>query len=161
MERPTFTHEGDNVVVGDEKLTPSNTSKEHQSVKQDYTEAKSTEFPEYRDEEGQHESAIHLDTAKDIVTTVIDLDDDPTLNPWTFRTFFLGGSSQSMDGIWLFRRFHLIDCINIKQALAFLHLVPRCPRSINSSRKLSMYQLVRNHYINLEGYITLTISQCS
>jgi hypothetical protein len=39
--------------------------------------------------EGQ-EGEIHLETAEDIVTQVIDLDDDPTLNPWTFRTFFIG-----------------------------------------------------------------------
>lgn len=152
MERPTFTHEGDDAVVGDEKVTLSNSSKEQQSIKKEDTEAKSTESPEYRDEEGQYESTIHLDTAKDIVTTVIDLDDDPTLNPWTFRTFFLGESSLPTDGIWLCRQFHFI-CINIKQALAFLHLVPRCPRSTNLSRKLSMCQLVRNHYSNLEVYI--------
>lgn len=32
----------------------------------------------------------HLDTAADIVTTVIHVDDDPSLNPWTFRMFFIG-----------------------------------------------------------------------
>ncbi len=31
-----------------------------------------------------------LSTAEDIVTTVIHVDDDPTLNPWTFRMFFIG-----------------------------------------------------------------------
>ncbi|KJR85349.1 uncharacterized protein SPSK_08583 [Sporothrix schenckii 1099-18] len=29
-------------------------------------------------------------TAEDLVTRVIDLEDDPTQNPWTFRVFFLG-----------------------------------------------------------------------
>jgi hypothetical protein len=33
-----------------------------------------------------------LSTAEDIVTTVIHVDDDPTLNPWTFRMFFIGSS---------------------------------------------------------------------
>jgi hypothetical protein len=32
----------------------------------------------------------NLETAEDIVTTVIHVDDDPTLNPWTFRMFFIG-----------------------------------------------------------------------
>lgn len=41
------------------------------------------------DLEGQ-EKEIHLDTAADLVTQVIDLDDDPSLNPWTFRMFFIG-----------------------------------------------------------------------
>ena len=31
-----------------------------------------------------------LETAEDIVTTVIHVDDDPTINPWTFRMFFIG-----------------------------------------------------------------------
>jgi hypothetical protein len=30
------------------------------------------------------------ETAEDFVTEVIHARDDPTLNPWTFRTFFLG-----------------------------------------------------------------------
>lgn len=47
------------------------------------------EIPAYTDVEGQ-EGEIHLDTAADIVTQVIDLEDDPTMNPWTFRMFFLG-----------------------------------------------------------------------
>jgi hypothetical protein len=49
----------------------------------------SNDVPAYTDVEGQEEE-IHLNTAEDIVTHVIDLDDDPTLNPWTFRMFFLG-----------------------------------------------------------------------
>jgi hypothetical protein len=32
-------------------------------------------------------------SAKDIVTHVLHVDDDPSLNPWTFRMFFLGESS--------------------------------------------------------------------
>ncbi len=34
-----------------------------------------------------------LDTAEAIVTTVIHVDDDPTINPWTFRMFFIGDFS--------------------------------------------------------------------
>jgi hypothetical protein len=29
-------------------------------------------------------------TPKDLVTEIIAAEDDPTLNPWTFRTWFLG-----------------------------------------------------------------------
>jgi hypothetical protein len=29
-------------------------------------------------------------TARDLVTEVLLVEDDPTLNPWTFRTFFVG-----------------------------------------------------------------------
>ena len=33
---------------------------------------------------------IVVSTAEDIVTKVLHVDDDTTLNPWTFRMFFLG-----------------------------------------------------------------------
>lgn len=35
-------------------------------------------------------SGIVLHTERDIATHVITVDDDPSLNPWTFRAFFLG-----------------------------------------------------------------------
>lgn len=71
--------------------TPSAHSVEHDVSKEKGTEAGfyNREMPTYTDEEGQ-EGEIHLDTAQDIVTTVIDLDDDPSLSPWTFRMFFIG-----------------------------------------------------------------------
>lgn len=34
--------------------------------------------------------AVVLENAKDILTHIIHVDDDPTLSPWTFRAFFLG-----------------------------------------------------------------------
>lgn len=33
-----------------------------------------------------------VETAKDLITQVLHVDDDPTLNPYTFRVFFLGES---------------------------------------------------------------------
>ena len=35
-------------------------------------------------------SDIVLHTEREIATHVISIDDDPSLNPWTFRAFFLG-----------------------------------------------------------------------
>lgn len=35
-----------------------------------------------------------LETAEDIVTHVIQVDDDPTMNPWTVRMFAVGKSSK-------------------------------------------------------------------
>ncbi len=34
--------------------------------------------------------AIVVQDAEELVTHVLHVDDDPTLNPWTFRAFFLG-----------------------------------------------------------------------
>jgi hypothetical protein len=49
-----------------------------------------SEIPPFYDGEQQGSSTLHLETAEDLVTTIIHLDDDPTLNPWTFRMFFIG-----------------------------------------------------------------------
>lgn len=35
-------------------------------------------------------SDVVLDSEREIATRVISVDDDPSLNPWTFRAFFLG-----------------------------------------------------------------------
>lgn len=49
----------------------------------------SRELPHYHDEEGRDDQ-IHVDTVEEIVKSVITVEDDPTLNPWTFRVFFIG-----------------------------------------------------------------------
>lgn len=45
---------------------------------------------EISDEEGRGGDVNALETAEDIVTTIINVEDDPTVNPWTFRMFFIG-----------------------------------------------------------------------
>ena len=47
------------------------------------------ELPQYEGEDKIHDEG-HVSTAEDLVTQVIHVDDDPSLNPWTFRMFFLG-----------------------------------------------------------------------
>lgn len=42
-------------------------------------------------------SVVPLSTAEDIVTHVIGLDDDPTVNPWTFRMFAIGKAMTSLN----------------------------------------------------------------
>jgi hypothetical protein len=51
--------------------------------------------PLYEGEEGLRRDSVVMETAEDLVTNVIGLDDDPTLNPWTFRAFFLGMSNNA------------------------------------------------------------------
>ena len=41
------------------------------------------------------EERFHVDTAADLVTNILHVDDDPSLNPWTFRMWFLGEKYQS------------------------------------------------------------------
>jgi hypothetical protein len=65
-------------LAEDEKTKPSSISKE--SLAQAYdVEASSTD-----------DGNVVVSTAEEIVTKVIHVDDDPSLNPWTFRMFFLG-----------------------------------------------------------------------
>lgn len=40
-----------------------------------------------------------LDDARDITTHVITVEDDPSLNPWTFRAFFLGMGLSAFGGV--------------------------------------------------------------
>lgn len=45
---------------------------------------------DYAGETPEPEEGHVVSSAKDIVTQVLSLDDDPSLNPWTFRMWFLG-----------------------------------------------------------------------
>ncbi|KAF2665474.1 OPT superfamily oligopeptide transporter [Microthyrium microscopicum] len=47
-------------------------------------------LPVILDEDGEEQYNAPAETAKDLITEVIHVTDDPTLNPWTFRTWFLG-----------------------------------------------------------------------
>jgi hypothetical protein len=58
--------------------------------KQEITTTESNKLPTYTGEEDDHVGKVHVSTAEDLVTQVIHVEDDPTVNPWTFRMFFLG-----------------------------------------------------------------------
>jgi hypothetical protein len=92
MERLTFTREDPDIVLHDEKTSPESHSQKDRSIKEekDGVITTSAHLPPYTDEEQQDGDVKPLETAEDIVTTVIDLEDDPTISPWTFRMFFIG-----------------------------------------------------------------------
>jgi hypothetical protein len=48
------------------------------------------DLPRYEGDEYNRRFSMVATTAEDLVTQVINVEDDPSLNPWTFRTFFLG-----------------------------------------------------------------------
>lgn len=52
-----------------------------------------------RKEDHFGEAAVVSD-AKDVVTHVLHVDDDPGLNPWTFRAFFLGMAEHGLLPLW-------------------------------------------------------------
>jgi len=49
------------------------------------------------DEEGEEHFTAPAETAEDLITEVIHVTDDPTLNPWTFRAWFLGQYPRLLD----------------------------------------------------------------
>jgi hypothetical protein len=51
------------------------------------------DLPAYDTDEFTRRRSTVVTTAEDLVTQVINVEDDPTQNPWTFRVFFLGTSS--------------------------------------------------------------------
>lgn len=76
------------------------------------------------------EDKIHdegVTTAEDLVTQVIHVEDDPTLNPWTFRMFFLGKNGVSL------KRESENQLTNAKAS--------DCPSSAPPSRKSSISSL--------------------
>lgn len=102
MERPSFTKRHTDAVY-DEKPRGSSTgvqssgsqdSNENEAIANKGAILFEAEVPDYHDLEHLQDEDLrgHLNTAEDIVTTVIHVEDDPTLNPWTFRMFFIGMS---------------------------------------------------------------------
>lgn len=90
----------------EEKTETPVTASESNSSKSDSQEKNSHDFPNekvesmavvnesppaYNAEADDHfgETAV-VTTAKDLVTHILHVQDDPSLNPWTFRMFFLG-----------------------------------------------------------------------
>jgi hypothetical protein len=51
------------------------------------------DLPAYDTDEFTRRRSTVVTTAEDLVTQVINVEDDPTQNPWTFRAFFLGTST--------------------------------------------------------------------
>ena len=46
--------------------------------------------PAFDVESGDGKGKLPVSTAEDLVTNILHVDDDPTLNPWTFRMWFIG-----------------------------------------------------------------------
>ncbi|TAQ84499.1 hypothetical protein B7494_g7178 [Chlorociboria aeruginascens] len=77
---------------GDEKRGDHVKGLDATPIGEPFGKSSGTDLPLYEvDASSQDEdpSAI-VTTAEDLVTRVIDLEDDPSQNPWTFRVFFLG-----------------------------------------------------------------------
>jgi hypothetical protein len=49
-----------------------------------------THLPGYEEDDAKRRGSVVVTTAEDIVTRVLDVEDDVSLSPWTFRAIFLG-----------------------------------------------------------------------
>jgi hypothetical protein len=67
---------------------------EHKSTLFEKKEAITTELAPYKssdlEENRSEDYNTPPETAEDIITEVLHAEDDPSLNPWTFRVWFLG-----------------------------------------------------------------------
>lgn len=102
-KRPTFGRVDTDIPLSDlDSKSPGHLKDEssRDASKRDYLDedksagAHVTEvdgLPTYDAEAEDHfGEGIVVTNAKDLVTHVLHVDDDPSLNPWTFRAFFLG-----------------------------------------------------------------------
>jgi hypothetical protein len=65
-----------------------------------YSDEDAARFPDEKEKDGlstgshdpdsERRESVVVDSAEVLITTVIGLEDDPSLNPWTFRAMFLG-----------------------------------------------------------------------
>jgi hypothetical protein len=75
-------------------VEPVSSSNLSDTEKAAYGNTNIPDSPTY-DEDGEIHYTEPATTARDLVTEVIHARDDPTLNPWTFRTWFLGAHHDS------------------------------------------------------------------
>jgi hypothetical protein len=97
MQRHSFARYDPDAAVSEEQKQPYEVTSSEHSSKESMAKVEEPmvfELPPHASDDAElniGEGDIKaLDTAEDIVTTVIHVDDDPTLNPWTFRMFFIG-----------------------------------------------------------------------
>lgn len=88
------------------------------------------EIPNYdSDNAGVPEIIAPVTTAKDLITQVIHVEDDPTQNPWTFRVFVLGVLPHLFSSCW--------HVTNPEQELALQYSEPFYRRYSSSSLRAS------------------------
>ena len=79
-----------------------------------------------------------VETAKDLVTQVLHVDDDPTLNPLTFRVFFLGMYCHRFSLLDSSRKLFEAYTHDTRQVLAYVSSEPCSRKSSISSHRPSM-----------------------
>lgn len=128
--QPGFVSAGSDVHVSGADLSKTKAEYDIDKV------ATSNPLPKYEvDEDGSSNPTradVPLETAQDLVTTIIHVEDDPTLNPYTFRMVFLGMLLNPV------KTFLLAD--NVPKAAAFLSSVQFYRRSFISSPKPFMFR---------------------
>jgi hypothetical protein len=65
-------------------------NREKHTIKRQGTGSSTALLPVYVDDDSSEHFIVPPKTTRDLITEVIHAVDDPTLNPWTFRVWFLG-----------------------------------------------------------------------
>ncbi|RFU31628.1 hypothetical protein B7463_g4723, partial [Scytalidium lignicola] len=99
-KRPNYAHADTDISLenGDSSSDSKNSDSYHHvkgldaktPIGEPFAKSSGIDLPFYETDpsDGRRDSVVG--SAEDLVTRVIDLEDDPTQNPWTFRVFFLG-----------------------------------------------------------------------
>lgn len=84
--------DGDNMAHNNSEIDDKTSPWPPEKVAADFNgvDEKHPDGPGSIDPESLEGETGPLETAEDIVTHVIAVDDDPSLSPWTFRMFFVG-----------------------------------------------------------------------
>lgn len=89
MERPSFSRQDTDAANSDRAISSGNDKGSFKDI--DEKGIRDTTTPAYDAESNESlGDGKVLESAEDIVTHVIHVEDDPSLSPWTFRMFFIG-----------------------------------------------------------------------
>lgn len=67
--------------------------------KQSHHDTKTEEFLSYQLASSDSDHKIDLSDARELVASIVSTDDDPSLNPWTFRTLVIGIGLSTFGGV--------------------------------------------------------------
>ena len=102
IKRPSYEVDNGDTGINNSSFPPENNPKDSgnaqfidNDTKHEFNAAEPESIPPPYDGEHDRKASVAVNTAEDLVTRVIDVEDDPTLQVWTFRMWFLGRSKQA------------------------------------------------------------------
>jgi hypothetical protein len=142
-EKPELSHDGlptnPEGALYDDKASSSPVNEKAYYTK---TDVESTQEPEDGDD-------LVLADERDIATHVITIEDDPSANPWTFRSFFIGIGLSAFGGV--LAEIYYFKPQTVLVSTMFLAIISYVVRSNSPSGsmklRLNLYHPLRSAYL--------------